>query len=128
MENNNRFEYAYNAAQQNEIRKIREKYLPPTDEKPTDNLEKLRRLDRSVTRKSSVLALTVGILSTLVLGFGMCCCLVWGQTLFVAGIVIGIIGIAGIACAYPLYLHIIKKERERIAPEIIELTDSLLDH
>ena len=128
MENNNRFEYAYNAAQQNEIRKIREKYLPPADEKPTDNLEKLRRLDRSVTRKSSVLALTVGILSTLILGFGMCCCLVWEQTLFVAGIVIGLIGIAGIAAAYPLYIHVTKKERERIAPEIMELTDSLLDH
>ncbi|MBQ3086029.1 MAG: hypothetical protein IJC45_01720 [Clostridia bacterium] len=128
MENNNRFEYAYNASQQEEIRRIREKYLPPAEKNTQDKLEQLRRLDGSVDKKSTVVALVIGILSTLILGIGMCCCLVWEQTLFAAGIVIGLIGIAGIAAAYPLYIHVTKKERERIAPEIMELTDSLLDH
>lgn len=35
----------------------------------------------------------------------------------------GIIGIAGAASALPVYRYFIKKEREKIAPEILRLTD-----
>jgi len=66
------------------------------------------------------------VLSALVLGIGMCCCMVWGGALFIPGIIIGIVGIAGVAAAYPLYERITKKERERIAPEILRLTDELM--
>jgi len=40
--------------------------------------------------------------------------------------VIGIIGMAVLAVAYPLYNRTLKKERERIAPEILRLTDELM--
>ena len=70
-------------------------------------------------------ALTVGILSTLVFGFGMCCTMVWADALFLPGIVIGLIGLAGIAAAYPLYRYITKKRREQLAPEILRLTEEL---
>lgn len=120
--NNNSFEYTYSAPQQAEIKKIREKYLP----KEEDKMEQLRRLDQSATQKGTVAALVVGIIGTLMLGIGMCCTMVWAQKLFVLGIIIGIIGIIGIALAYPLYTCITKKEREKIAPEIIRLTDELM--
>ena len=42
------------------------------------------------------------------------------------GILIGIIGIVLVSVAYPIYNSIIKKEREKIAPEIIRLTDELM--
>lgn len=42
------------------------------------------------------------------------------------GIVIGLLGILGVALAYPLYLHITKRERARIAPEILRLSDELI--
>ena len=42
------------------------------------------------------------------------------------GIIIGIVGIVLVSLAYPLYNRIVKKEREKIAPEIIRLTDELM--
>lgn len=123
MSDNQRYEYSYCAKQQEEIRRIRAKYLPKSE----DKVERLRRLDASVTRKGTVIALVVGVLSTLILGIGMCCIMVWGGVWFVPGIFIGIIGIAGIAAAYPLYGYVTKKERERIAPEIIRLADEVLE-
>lgn len=123
-EKNEVFEFTYSAAQQAEIKKIRQKYVPP--EKAEDKMEQLRRLDASVTQKGQMISLCVGVISTLILGVGLCCCLVWGGALFVPGILIGIVGIVGAALAYPLYNRIVKKERERIAPEIIRLTDELL--
>ena len=116
------FTYKYSASQQAEIKKIREKYIPKEENK----MEQLRRLDESATRPGMIAALIVGILSTLVLGIGMCCCMVWAEKLFFAGIIIGIIGLLGVAAAYPLYAHITKKQREKLAPEIMRLTDELM--
>ena len=116
------FTYKYSASQQAEIKKIREKYIPKEENK----MEKLRRLDESATRPGMIAALIVGILSTLVLGIGMCCYMVWAEKLFFAGIIIGIIGLLGVAAAYPLYAHITKKQREKLAPEIMRLTDELM--
>lgn len=126
MENENRenkFAFTYSAKQQEEVKKIREKYVVSEEE---SKLEQLRRLDVGVTRKGSVVSLIVGVISALILGVGMCCCMVWGGSLFLPGILIGLVGIVGVALAYPLYNRIIKKERERIAPEILRLTDELL--
>lgn len=121
MEHDNRFfEYTYSAPRQEEIKRIREKYLPREE----DKMEQLRRLDNGVTQKATMASLVVGIVSALILGVGMCCCMVWG--LFVLGIVVGVIGIAGVAAAYPLYTHIAAREREKIAPEILRLTDELM--
>lgn len=118
----NNFEYTYSASQQEEIKRIRNKYIPHEE----DKMEQLRRLDENVTKKGMLAALIVGIISTLVLGIGMCCCLVWADRFFVLGIIVGIVGIAGISLAYPIYAYVTKKERERIAPQIIRLSDELL--
>lgn len=52
--------------------------------------------------------------------------MVWGDSLFILGIIIGIVGIIGIITAYPLYAHIVKKKREKLASEIIRLSDELM--
>lgn len=123
MENNNQsFEYTYSAKQQAEIQHIRKKYLP----KEEDKMEQLRRLDKSVTQKASTAALILGIIGALILGVGMCCTMVWKEQWFVPGIGIGIVGIAVVSVAYPLYTRITKKEREKIAPEILRLTNELM--
>lgn len=116
------FEYTYSAPEQEELRKLRAKYLPPEENK----LERLRRLDAAVTRKGTAAGLVAGILGCLLFGIGMSCCLMWGDWLFALGIVLGILGMAGMAMAYPLYARITQKERERIAPEILRLTEELL--
>lgn len=119
-QNNSSFRYTYSAPQQEEIKKIRQKYLP----KEEDKMAQLRRLDQSATNKGTTAALIAGIVGALILGLGMSCAMVW--ELFVIGIFIGVIGIALIAMAYPLYLRITKVEREKIAPEIMRLTDELM--
>lgn len=42
------------------------------------------------------------------------------------GILIGSIGIALVCLAYPLYNYVIKKERAKISPEILRLTEELM--
>ena len=123
MENKESFEYTYSAPEQEEVRKIRDKYLPR--EERENKLEQLSRLDRSVIAKGNMYAIILGVISSLVMGVGMCCCMVWTH-LFAIGIVVGLVGMVGIALAYPLYKHIIQRERERIAPEILRLADELM--
>ena len=124
MENNEKetFKFTYSAKEQAEIKNIRKKYAVPEE----DKMEQLRRLDASVTQKGTAAALIVGILGTLLLGLGMCCCMVWQSSWFIPGVIIGVVGIAVLAAAYPLYNAVTRKEREKIAPEIIRLTDELM--
>ena len=118
---NNTFHYTYSAKQQEEVQRIRKKYLPPEE----DKMEQLRRLDRSSTRKGTIVSIIVGAAGCLLLGVGMCCTMVWMESLFIPGVVIGGVGIAVVAAAYPLFNAITKKERERLAPQILKLTEEL---
>lgn len=118
------FTYTYSAAQQEEIKRIREKYAAPSQAE--DKMEQLRKLDKRVTVPGMVVALIVGIISALIMGFGMCCTMVWSDALFVPGIVIGVVGIIGVCAAYPLYAFITKRQRDKLAPEIMRLTDELI--
>ena len=120
-ENKNTFTYTYSAKQQEEVQRIRKKYLPPEE----DKMEQLRRLDRSSTRKGTIVSIIVGVAGCLLLGVGMCCTMVWMERLFIPGVVIGVVGIAVVAAAYPLFNAITKKERERLAPQILKLTEEL---
>lgn len=122
MENkNDTFEYTYSAAQQEEIEKIRRKYLP----KAPDKMEQLRKLDRDVTKPGTIWGLFLGIVGCLIFGVGMCCTLVWADKFFVLGIVVGVIGMAVMGAAYPVYKKITEKQREKIAPQILALTEEL---
>lgn len=118
------FTYTYSAMTQEEVKRIREKYLTPTPEE--EKLERLRHLDRDVTKPGTMIAIIVGVIGALTMGIGMSCTMVWADKLFFPGIIIGLIGIAIIGSAYPLYVYITKKQRRKIAPEIIRLTDELM--
>lgn len=121
---NNTFQYTYSAKQQAEIETIRKKYAPPTSTE--DKMEQLRRLDAGVTRKATIYSIIIGLIGTLIMGIGMSCTMVGQNSLFIPGIIIGVIGIAVLSAAYPVFMKLLKKEREKIAPEILKLTDELL--
>lgn len=122
---NETFTYTYSAKEQEEIKNIREKYATPIEHEA--KIEQLRRLDKSTTRSASIISLTVGILSTLIMGIGMCCTMLSGwEEYFVLGILIGVVGIIGIIAAYPIYNHIVKRNRKKLAPEIMRLADELM--
>lgn len=132
MENQEKetFNYTYSAKEQMEIQNIRKKYVAPKE----DKMERLRRLDAGVTQKATTAALIPGIIGTLLLGFGMSLVmsdlsriLGFSQDMaMLLGVIVGIIGIALVCGAYPLYNHVTRKERTKIAPEILLLTEELM--
>ena len=126
MENHS-FEYTYSAQRQQEVEEIRKAYLP----KEEDKMEKLRKLHSIPTQKAQSASIAVGVIGALILGTGMSLCMTelgaaLGSLALVLGTMIGLAGIILVALAYPIYNRTLKKERERIAPEILRLTDELL--
>ena len=126
MENHS-FEYTYSAQRQQEVEEIRKAYLP----KEEDKMEKLRKLHSIPTQKAQSASIAVGVIGALILGTGMSLCMTelgaaLGNLAMIMGVIIGLVGIILVALAYPLYNRTLKKERERIAPEILRLTDELL--
>ena len=51
---------------------------------------------------------------------------VLGGLAMVIGIPVGIVGLILAAFAWPVYNRILTRERRRIAPEILQLTDELM--
>lgn len=115
------YTYTYSARQHEEVDNIRKKYLP----KEEDKMEQLRKLDQKSTERGKITAIIMGIISSLILGIGMCCTMLWTD-FFAAGVVIGIVGLAGLAFVYPLYINIIARDRKKLAPQIIALSDELM--
>lgn len=132
MENNKKFHYTYSAKEQEEIKAIRKKYAAPDETE--DKMTQLRRLDASVTQKATTVSLVFGIIGALILGTGMSLAMTDIGTIIglsegmamLVGVVIGIVGVVLVCVAYPIYNCIVKKEQEKIAPEIIRLTDELI--
>ena len=124
------FKYTYSAKEQDEIRQIRQKY----QQQEEDEISRLRKLDAKVSQKATVVSLVLGIVGTLVMGTGMSFIMTefgsWvgltGIIGMVVGIILGLIGIIMVVLAYPVYNKVLKREREKIAPEILRLTDTLL--
>ncbi len=132
---NNGFNYTYSASEQAELKRIRNKYINTTKPQQVDKMAELRRLDESVTQGASILALCFGVLGSLVMGFGMSLIMTDLKNLFmmsstaamVLGIAIGIVGMALVISAYPIYNHISEKNRKKVAPDILRLTDELMN-
>ena len=135
MEQNNKsrdFSYTYSAKEQTEIRRIRDKYT--TKASIEDKLARLRRLDARVTARAQSIALIFGVIGTLILGTGMSLCMsdfskILGShksLAIVLGIILGVIGGMLAALAYPMYNRIMEREKKRVAPEILRLTEELI--
>ena len=126
MENKEGFNFTYSAQQQKEIEAIRKKYLPREDK-----MEQLRKLHGIPTQKAQAASLVVGIIGALIMGTGMSLAMTeigaaLGSLAIVFGIAVGLVGMVLVALAYPLYNRVLKKQREKIAPEILRLSDELL--
>lgn len=114
-----RYSYSYSAEKNGELEKIVDKYREKTPSQTT--AEKIRKLDAAVEKKAAVKSVSTGVCGTLLLGIGMCLTMVFTK-FFAAGIIAGIIGIAVIICAYPVYRKTVQKARKQIAPQILELS------
>ena len=127
MENKEAFSFTYSAQQQKEVEAIRKKYLPREE----DKMDQLRKLHAIPTRKAQAAAIAVGVIGALIMGTGMSLAMtelgaILGGFAMVLGILVGVVGMVLVALAYPIYNRVLKKERQRIAPEILRLSEELL--
>ena len=133
MENKNEnlsFRFVYSAEEQDELRKIRQKYLSQEE----DRMNLIRKLDNSVTQKATMFSIIIGVIGALVMGSGMSLIMTdLGTWLgfnsilgLILGIILGFIGMVFVALAYPVYSKVLRTEREKIAPQILKLTEELM--
>ena len=99
---------------------IAKEYAP----KDKSKIIALRKLDAKAKLPATIFTYTFGIISTLVLGSGMCLgmqVIGSGITGLVIGIIVGIIGMIGCGVNYPIYTKMLEKGKKKYAYEIVEL-------
>ena len=110
------------------VERIRSQY---TQQEHTE-LDELKALDAKVKRPAYAFGYTYGSIGAVIMGAGMSLVmtdigkLIGLTSALVPGIVVGLTGLVLVALAYPIYNRTLKKERERIAPEILRIADELL--
>ena len=106
---------------------IAKEYSPKTDSK----IVALKKLDRKVKQPIEIFAYTLGIVSALVLGTGMSLTMgVIGDnstTMFIVGIIVGVLGIIGVSVNYPLYKKLLNNRKAQYANDIITLAKSITE-
>lgn len=119
------FEFTYSSKQNKEIEEIRRKYLP----KEVSKVEQVIQMDKKVEWLGTMASILIGTLGTLLFGIGMSCIMVLGDVtgIFSLGIVIGTIGIVIMTMAYPVYKKVIKKQRAKIATQMITICNEILN-
>lgn len=107
--------------------KIASEYAP----KETRKVVALKKLDMRAKLPANIFAYTFGIVMALLLGTGMCLSMNIignGSTLFMTlGIIVGIIGIAGVSLNYPIYKKILDNSRNKYAADIIALANQIAE-
>ena len=120
---NKPFTYNYSAVRNKEVESIRRKYLPEEESK----LETLKQLDYKVQSAGMIESLCIGIIGALVFGIGMCFFLevfagvAWLTALFM------IIGTLLMIPAYPIYRRIAHRTKEKLTPEILRLSEEIMN-
>ena len=99
--------------------------------KATSKVLSLKKLDAKAKRPSKIFTYTFGIVSALILGIGMCLSMqVVGDgsaLMMTAGIVTGIIGMAGVCINYPIYRKLLDGGKRKYAFEIMQLAKEISD-
>jgi len=105
---------------------IANEYAP----KQTSKVIALKKLDAKAKNPANIFTYTFGVVSSLVLGVGMCLSMgvIGGGTpaMIGLGIVVGCIGIVGVSVNYPLYKKILAKSKNKYATDIIRLAKEIV--
>ena len=121
--NENAFSYTYSTTCNQEVLNIRKKYLPKEETK----LEELKRLDSLVQNSGIMESLSFGVSGCLMFGLGLCFAMeVIGNVMWL-GILLGLVGMAGMLTAYPIYRKCFAAAKAQYAPRILELTAELTE-
>ena len=99
--------------------------------KDTSKVVALRKLDAKAKMPATVFTYTLGVISALIFGTGMCLAMnVIGSgsaAMTTLGIIIGIIGMIGVSVNYPIYKKMIASGKQKYAFEIIQLAKEISD-
>ncbi len=98
--------------------------------KETTKVKQLKKLDAKAQNPAKIFGYTFGIISSLVLGTGMCLAMQvigYGIGAIIAGCVIGIIGIIGCAINYSLFKKIQEKGKNKYGSDILKLAKEIAD-
>jgi hypothetical protein len=110
------------------VQKIRSQYT----EKQNTELDELKALDAKVKKPANVFAYTYGSLGAIVMGAGMSLvmtdigAIIGLASAMVPGIVVGIVGMGMAMSTYPIYKGILNARKKKYAPEIMRLSDKLM--
>lgn len=105
---------------------IAKDYAPKTDSK----IVALKKLDNKAKLPANIFAYTFGVISSLILGVGMCLSMQVignGKVAMIAGIIIGIIGLVCCGINYPIYKKKLEKGKAKYAYEIVQLAKEIAD-
>ena len=116
--------------QQFMAQKIRTQYM----EKEASELDALRQLDKKVKRPVNIFSYVFGSLSAIIMGTGMSLVMtdlgkifgMQGNSSIAIGVSAGVLGMILAGAAYPTYGKVLKKEREKAAPEILRISEELI--
>lgn len=100
--------------------------------KGTSKVVALRKLDARAKLPATIFTYTFGILTALIMGVGMCLSMrVIGNgttATFIAGIIIGIIGLVGMGINYPIYKKMLDNGKQKYAFEIMQLAKEISEN
>ena len=122
----NHFKYNYSAPtseERKEIESIRNSYIPKNN--VNEKLTRLRKIDGKVKDTPVLVSLIIGIVGLLIFGLGLAMILEWN--ILAWGIVVAVVGMVPIFLAYPIYIKMDKKLKNKYTEEILKLSDELLD-
>ena len=99
--------------------------------KDTSKVVALQKLDAKAKLPANIFTYTLGIISALLMGVGMCLSMnVIGSGttgMFVLFVIIGLIGLIGMGINYPVYKKILVRGKQKYAFEIMELAKEISD-
>ena len=133
MENSTTFNYQYVSKNNEEVERIRKKYMTSKDaDGKKSDLEALKALDERVSRPANIFTYTLGIIGAIIMGMGMSLVMtdigavIGLSSAMVPGIVIGVIGMIIALLNYPIYKKILASRKNKHAPEILSISDRII--
>ncbi len=104
---------------------IAKEYAP----KDTSKVVALKKLDSKAKRGANIFTYTFGVVMSLLLGVGMCLAMgvIGGGSgaMTALGIVVGVVGIAGVSVNYSIYKRILEAGKKKYAFEIMQLAKEI---
>ena len=109
------------------VQKIRTQYT----EKQHTELDELKALDYKVKKPANLFAYIYGSISAIIMGAGMSLVMtdigsVIGLTSIIPGIIVGVVGMGLALSTYPIYKRFLNRRKKKYAPQIIKLSEKLM--